>query len=92
MIELRWTDAAVSDLQRIADYLFEHSSEHAGRLVRAIYEAPSQLRDYPGLGRPGRVRGTRELPLAALPYVIVYVHTEEVIHIARILHGAQKWP
>jgi plasmid stabilization system protein ParE len=38
------------------------------------------------------VNGTRELVLTALPYLVVYVHTGDVIHIARILHGAQKWP
>jgi toxin ParE1/3/4 len=40
----------------------------------------------------GLGNGTRELVLTALPYLVVYVHTGDVIHIARILHGAQKWP
>jgi toxin ParE1/3/4 len=92
LIELRWTDAAVADLERIADYLFEQTPQHAPRVVQAIYDAPAKLREFPGLGRPGRVSGTRELVLTALPYIVVYVHTGEVIHLARILHGAQKWP
>ncbi len=92
MIELRWTDAAILDLEHIANYLFEHSPEHAARIIRAIYDAPAQLREFPGLGRPGRVTGTRELVLTALPYLVVYVHTGQVIHVARILHRAQRWP
>jgi plasmid stabilization system protein ParE len=39
-MELRWTQEAAADLERIADYLFEHTPDHAERLVRALYEAP----------------------------------------------------
>ena len=92
MIELLWTEAAAADLERIADYLFEHTPEHAARIVRAIFDAPVKLVDFPGLGRPGKVDGTRELVLASLPYLVVYIHTGHIIHVARILHGAQKWP
>jgi plasmid stabilization system protein ParE len=38
-MQLRWTDAAASDLTRIADYLLEHTPERAQRLVRAIYDS-----------------------------------------------------
>jgi plasmid stabilization system protein ParE len=38
---------------------------------------------------PGRAA---ELVLSPLPYIVVYQITGEVIHIARILHGAQTWP
>jgi len=40
-MELRWTEEAAGDLERIADYLFAHTPERAARLVRALYEAPS---------------------------------------------------
>lgn len=92
MIELRWTDAATADLEQIADYLFEKTPQHAARIVRAIYDAPAELRKFPGLGRPGRVNGTRELVLTALPYIIIYVHAGNTVHLARILHAAQRWP
>jgi toxin ParE1/3/4 len=91
-MEIRWTDAATTDLERIADYLFEQTPEHAARVIRAIYNAPATLRQFPGMGRPGRVGGTRELVLTALPYLVVYVHSGDTIHLARILHAAQKWP
>ena len=35
-MELRWTQEAAADLERIADYLFEHTPDHAERLVRAL--------------------------------------------------------
>jgi len=91
-MELRWTEAAAADLECIADYLSENTPLHAARIVRAIYESPMQLLDFPALGRPGKVEGTRELVLRPLPYVVVYVPGSDVIHVARILHSAQKWP
>ncbi len=30
--------------------------------------------------------------LSSLPYVVVYKVASDVLHIARILHGAQDWP
>jgi toxin ParE1/3/4 len=36
--------------------------------------------------------GTRELVLTPLPYIVVYRIADDVIHILRILHRAQKWP
>jgi ParE toxin of type II toxin-antitoxin system, parDE len=42
-MELRWTEEAAADLERIADYLFGHTPDHAQRLVRALYEAPATL-------------------------------------------------
>ena len=91
-MELRWTEEAVTDLERIADYLFEKTPRHAPDLVRAIYDAPVALLRFPYRGRLGKKEGTRELVLAPLPYLMVYRIGGDVIHIARILHGAQEWP
>ncbi len=57
-----------------------------------FYDAPSALPTFPYRGRPGKKEGTREIVLFPLPYIVVYQITGDVIHIARILHGAQKWP
>ena len=91
-MELRWTEEAASDLERITNYLFEKAPGRAAELVREIYNAPSALLAYPYRGRLGRKEGTRELVLAPLPYIVIYTIKGETIHIARILHGAQKWP
>ncbi len=60
--------------------------------MRGIYNAPAALLTFPYRGRAGKKEGTRELVLSSLPYIVVYQITGEVIHIVRILHGAQKWP
>jgi toxin ParE1/3/4 len=91
-MELRWTEEAADDLEHITNYLFENVPERAAEFVREIYNAPSALLTFPYRGRPGKKEGTRELVLSPLPYIVVYQTTGDVIHIARILHGAQKWP
>jgi len=30
--------------------------------------------------------------LTPLPYIVVYAIREDVIHVVRVLHGAQRWP
>ncbi len=91
-MELRWTEEAAADLEHITDYLFQNAQERAAELVRGIYNAAAALLTFPYRGRVGKKEGTRELVLASLPYVVVYQVSGEVIHIVRILHGAQKWP
>jgi addiction module RelE/StbE family toxin len=91
-MRLRWTEEAAADLERIADYLFENTPLHAARIVRTLYESPSRLLTFPELGRRGKAEGTRELVLTPLPYILVYTLSGDIVHIARILHGAQKWP
>lgn len=91
-MRLRWSAAAVDDLQGIAEYLFEKSPLTAAQLIRKIYEAPSSLKTYPNLGRAGRKEGTRELVITPLPYILVYQIAGDAAYILRILHGAQDWP
>ena len=91
-MQLRWSEEAASDLERITNYLFEETPQHAPALVRAIYKAPLALLTFPHRGRPGKKENTRELVLSPLPYIVVYRIAGDAVHIIRILHGAQKWP
>lgn len=91
-MRLRWSEDAANDLERITDYLFDRTPERAPQLVREIYEAPAALLTFPYRGRPGKRYGTREFVLPGLSCIAIYQITGDVIHITRILHGAQKWP
>jgi toxin ParE1/3/4 len=89
---VRWTPRAADDLENIANYLFDNTPTHAERLIRSLYDAATGLRSFPNRGRPGKKPGTRELVLRSLPFILVYQVEEDVVHIARILHAAQKRP
>jgi addiction module RelE/StbE family toxin len=91
-MRLRWTAGALRDLENIVDHLFDQTPQHAPRLVRSIYEAVAALRTFPSRERAGKKAGTRELVMASLPYVVVYQVAGDLVHVVRILHGAQQWP
>ena len=91
-MQLRWTEEAASDLERIADYLLLHAPDRASELIRVVYDAPSTLLTFPNRGRTGKQEGTRELVLTPLPYIVVYTVRGDAIIVVRILHGAQQWP
>ena len=44
------------------------------------------------LGRPGRVPGTRELVILNTPYIVPDRVRGATIEIARVYHGARRWP
>jgi toxin ParE1/3/4 len=92
-MRVRWTEPAARDLTGICDYTREHlGRESARKLAEHVYTAVGSLLQFPHLGRLGRKTGTRELVFSGLPFLAVYRIRNEVIEIARILHGAQKWP
>jgi toxin ParE1/3/4 len=64
----------------------------AARLVETIARTVELLAQHPGLGRPGRVEGTRELVVADTPYLLPYRVRNNVVEILRVFHGARKSP
>ena len=92
-MRIRWTQPAADDLTHICDYIEEHdTSATARRVALAIYESIGTLVRFPRRGRPGRYKDTRELVITNLPYIAIYRIHDNVIEVARILHGAQNWP
>jgi len=91
-VRLKWTRAASLDLDRVEDYISRDNSRAAIETVLEIIRHVGTLADHPGMGRPGRVEGTRELTIAGLPYVVAYLHRADTITVLRVLHGAMKWP
>lgn len=92
-MRVRWTQPAALDLTGICDYTQEHHGPEAGRkLALRIFEAIGALPQFPHLGRLGRKPCTRELVLSGSPFIAIYRVRKDGVEIARILHGAQKWP
>jgi toxin ParE1/3/4 len=57
-----------------------------------IVEGTEMLTQFPRVGRPGRVDGTRELVIHHTPYIVAYRVVENTVIVLRVLHGAQQWP
>jgi toxin ParE1/3/4 len=91
-MQIRWSPAAADDFFRIVEYIRKENPSAAERIARTIYDAAGSLKSFPNRGRPGRVEGTRELPLPPLPFLVVYRLVKDRVEIANIIHGAQHWP
>jgi toxin ParE1/3/4 len=91
-VRLKWTRAASQDLESVERYISRNNPDTAIDTMLEIIRRVEILAEHPGMGRPGRVEGTRELVLGSLPYVLLYVHQSDTIILLRVLHGAMKWP
>ena len=91
MPEILWLQTARADLLAIVDYISVDNPVAAQRVKDDIEEKVGTLARFPGMGRRGRVNGTREL-VALSSYVVVYQDTSDIIRILRVLHAAQQWP
>lgn len=91
-MRVRWTRPALAQLDRIQDYVARQSALEASRLAAELVERPNRLlAEHPQAGRPGRVRETRELVFADLPYIVVYRVTDDV-EIVAVVHTSRQWP
>ncbi len=93
-MQVLWLERAQADLDELFDYLIERDPRAALRIYEAIRDQVARLADHPGLGRPGRVLGTRELVIARTPYIAAYTVDQDLgaVVVLRVLHGARLWP
>ena len=91
-MQLKWARAASRDLDSVEEYIARDDPAAAIDTVLDIIHRVEMLAEHPGMGRPGRVDGTRELLLPGLPYIVPYIHEADTVIILRVIHGAMKWP
>jgi toxin ParE1/3/4 len=90
-VRLVWTRPASADRKEIREYIAQDNPAAALALDELISEKASRLVDHPGLGRPGRVAGTREL-VAHQNYILFYDTAGDLVRVLRVLHAARQWP
>ncbi|MGA7238952.1 MAG: type II toxin-antitoxin system RelE/ParE family toxin [Bryobacteraceae bacterium] len=86
---IRWTTEAADEFEAAVKHIQQDNPAAGRNVAQAVIGRIEQLATFPGLGRPGEVKRTREL--VSPPYVVVYRSTEETIEILHIWHGAQDW-
>src|SRR5271155_398148 len=91
-VRLEWTAFAQADRDGIFDYLEADSVEAAVTVDQRIRDEVKRLRQFPEMGRPGRVERTRELVIDRTPYIAAYRIVGDAVRILRILHGSRHWP
>jgi addiction module RelE/StbE family toxin len=90
-MQLVWTPESVEDREAIYAFIELDNPRAALALDTLISEKAERLLEQPGLGRPGRVPGTRELVLHP-NYLLIYHQVEDRLRILRLLNAARQWP
>jgi toxin ParE1/3/4 len=87
-MRITYLSLAVLDLAQIRAYLGTENPEAAERIGRRLSTGLSRLQQFPNLGQPGRISGTRELYLPKIgrtSYVVVYRVKGDTVQVLRVL-------
>ena len=91
-MHLEWSVFARADRKAIFDYIEEDNPRAAITVDERIRIRVVGLAQFPEMGRPGRIEGTRELVISGTPYIAAYRIEGDTVRVLRVLHGAQQWP
>ena len=86
---LKWTRTALRNLDEIAAYIATDKPADAIRFAQDLRSATGKLQAFPGLGRAGKVPGTRELVLHN-NYLAIYRVKAGDVEVLRIHHVARS--
>ncbi|MBA3625513.1 MAG: type II toxin-antitoxin system RelE/ParE family toxin [Methylibium sp.] len=91
-MRVRWLRKALRNLDDEATYIAADDDTAASLVVKRVLDAVSILAEQPGLGRLGRVPGTRELIVAKTRYIVPYRVRGETVEILRVFHTSRRPP
>ncbi|QDH70936.1 type II toxin-antitoxin system RelE/ParE family toxin [Marilutibacter alkalisoli] len=92
-MRVRWTPDAELDRSDVMDHIATDNPHAASRMDQLFEDATARLADFPLLGHPGMVPGTREL-VPHEHYRLVYEVDpgEATVWILALTHTARQWP
>jgi addiction module RelE/StbE family toxin len=85
-VRVRWLSSALRELDRVYEYVARENPRAARSVFKKIRSTASRIGRFPEAGRHGHVRGTREIVVTDLPYLVVYRVGSNSIDIIRVLH------
>ncbi|HLO86119.1 MAG TPA: type II toxin-antitoxin system RelE/ParE family toxin [Nostocaceae cyanobacterium] len=91
-MQIKWLRQALRNLEQAYTYIVKENPQAAREVILKIQTATNQLENYPFMGRPGRIEGTRELVIAGTSYIVIYRVQEESVQILRVLHTSKRYP
>jgi toxin ParE1/3/4 len=89
---VKWLKKELKNLDEELTHIASDDPNAARLVLRRIVNAVSLLPTQPSIGRPGRVPGTRELPVPNTRYLIPYRFRRETIEILRVFHSSRRPP
>jgi addiction module RelE/StbE family toxin len=89
MTALFWTPEAQQDRNDIYDYIEADNPAATLTLDELFAKNAARLLEHPGLGRIGRVKGTRELVVHP-NYVVICDLAGDRVRVLRVIHAARQ--
>jgi len=93
MSTIRWLPESLDDLQRLHDFIAEHSDEAATKAISTLVDSVETLQDFPEKGKPWQPdHRFRELYVrfGARGYAVRYRLFEGQIVIVRVWHSLEE--
>src|SRR5919202_6961589 len=87
-----WHKRTRDDFAAIRLYYDQIKPASTDRVIERIFGLTRHLARFPELGRPGRVRGTLELPVKETKFIIAYDLGTEHLTVYAVYHTAREWP
>jgi plasmid stabilization system protein ParE len=87
-----WLRKALRNLDDEASYIATDDPVAARLVVERVLGAVAMLADQPGLGRPGRIPGTRELVVHKTRYIVPYRVRADAVQVLRVFHTSCRSP
>jgi len=91
-MQVGWLRKVLRNLDDEAGYIAADDMAAASLVVAGVVGAVLMLVQQPGLGRPGRVPGTRELVVAKTRDIVPYLVRGETIEILCVFHTSRRLP
>ena len=91
-MRVRWLRKALRNLDDEASHIAADSPAAAQVVVQRILDAVALLPEQPGMGRPGRVPGTRELVVLKTRYIVPYRVRGQIVEVLRVFHTSRRLP
>ena len=91
-MDVSWHKSTRDDFAAIRLFYDRIDPTISERLIENIFGLSWHLARFPGLGRPGRVPGTLELPVKDTRFIIAYARHADSLTIYAVYHTARRWP
>jgi toxin ParE1/3/4 len=93
VIQVRWTEQAVRNLEDIKSFIGKDSPAYALAVVTRLYQAVAQLETFPDSGRVVPERGEPDLrELVRPPYRIVYRRSPDRVDVLLVFRSSLPLP
>ena len=91
-MQIKWLNRAKRALDNEISFIAQEDIELAQKIYAHIQVQVLMLKEFPELGRSGRIWGTRELVISKYAYIISYRIKDKNLEILTVFHTKRQLP